>query len=289
MKYKGVVLIIFAAICWGISGVIADTLMSKGWSPIVISFYRGAVGLLFFSLWLLFRLKKNWVSSTRLFVWSAIAGIGVAGNFTFYFLSIQASSVAVAVTLVYTAPVFVFIISFLLRLERSTWFKWACIASVLLGIILLTGAYDTDSLSVSFLGAAAGLASALSYAMFIFGFKKASAIGKPQIILTIAFFSFCLILLLFSDRKETAAVLVSPDIGWFLLLGILGAGISFMLYVIGIRLTTAATASMVAMIEPVTASLLGVLLLEDNLTVIQLLGMVIILFTITLLSIKQSP
>lgn len=83
-------------------------------------------------------------------------------------------------------------------------------------------------------------------------------------------------------------MLSSSDIGWFLLLGIVGAGLSFMLYVIGIRLTTAATASMVAMIEPVTASLLGVLVLGDNLTIIQILGMAIILFTITLLSIKQS-
>lgn len=187
MKYKGVVLIIFAAICWGISGVIADILMSKGWSLIVISLYRGAIGLVFLTLWLLFRLKKNWVSSTRLYIWSAVAGVGVAGNFTFYFLSIQAASVAVAITLVYTAPVFVFIISFLLQLERSTWFKWACIAGVLAGIVLLTGAYDTGSISVSFVGAAAGLASALSYALFIFGFKKASEIGKPQLILTIAF------------------------------------------------------------------------------------------------------
>ncbi|MGO1059632.1 DMT family transporter [Planococcus sp. FY231025] len=288
MKYKGVVLIIFAAICWGISGVIADILMSKGWSPIVISLYRGAIGLLFFSLWLIFRLKKNWVLSPRLYIWSAVAGVGVAGNFTFYFLSIQAASVAVAITLVYTAPVFVFIISFLLQLERSTWFKWACIAGVLAGIVLLTGAYDTGSISVSFVGAAAGLASALSYALFIFGFKKASEIGKPQLILTIAFFAFCLVLLVFSNGQETAAVLSSSDIGWFLLLGIVGAGLSFMLYVIGIRLTTAATASMVAMIEPVTASLLGVLVLGDNLTIIQILGMAIILFTITLLSIKQS-
>ena len=288
MKYTGVVLVMLAAICWGISGVIADILMSNGWSPIVISFYRGAIGLLFFSVWLLLRFKENWIVSTRLYIWSVLAGVGVAGNFTFYFLSIQASSVAVAATLMYTAPVFVLIISFLLRLERSTWFKWGSIAGVLLGIILLTGAYNTDSISVSFLGTATGLAAALSYALFIFGFKKASEIGKLPFILTIAFLSFCIVLFLFADKKEAASVLTSHDIGWFLLLGIMGAGISFILYVFGIRTTTAATASMVAMIEPVTASLFGVLLLGDHLTIIQVLGMVVILTTITVLSVKKS-
>jgi len=288
MKYTGVILVMLAAVCWGISGVIADILMTKGWNPIVISFYRGAVGLLFFIGWLLLHFKKNWIVSSRLYIWSLIAGIGVAGNFTFYFLSIQASSVAVAATLMYTAPVFVLITSFLLRLERSTWFKWGSIAGVLSGIVLLTGAYNIDSIAVSFLGTATGLASAISYALFIFAFKKASEIGKPQITLTIAFFSFCLVLFLFMDHQEAAAALTSSDIGWFVLIGVVGSGTSFILYVIGIRLTAASTASMVAMIEPVTASLLGVLLLGVHLAIVQIIGMTIILTTITLLSVKQS-
>lgn len=288
MKYTGVGLVMLAAICWGISGGIADILMTRGWNPIVISFYRGAIGFICFFAWFIFRFRENKSTSSRLYLWSIVAGIGVAGNFTLYFLSIESSSVAVAATLMYTAPVFVLLISFLLRIERSTWFKWGCIFSVLIGIILLTGTYNTNSEAVSFLGLAAGLSAGLSYTLFIFGFKNASSIGKPQTTLTIAFFSFCLILFLFVDKNEAATVLTSGDIGWFLLLGILGAGISFIFYVIGIRKTAPTTASMVAMVEPVTASLFGVLLLGDQLTLIQFFGMVIILATITILSVKQS-
>lgn len=85
-----------------------------------------------------------------------------------------------------------------------------------------------------------------------------------------------------------ASVVTSSDIGWFLLLGGVGAGISFIFYVIGIRSTTPTTASMVAMIEPVTASLFGYLFIGDHLTIIQLVGMVVILITITILNMKQS-
>lgn len=288
MKYTGIGLVILAAICWGISGGIADILMDKGWDPLVISLYRGAVGFICFFVWFLLRFRQNRGVSTRIWIWSFLAGVGVAGNFTFYFLSIQASSVAIAATLMYTAPVFVLLISFLLRLERSTWFKWCCIMGVLLGIILLTGAYNTDSISVSFLGMAAGLAAGLSYALFIFGFKNASSHGKPPTTLTIAFFSFCLILFFFTDKGEAAAVLSSKELGLFILLGILGAGLSFLVYVIGIRKTTPANASMVAMVEPVTASLFGVLVIGDHLNIIQILGMAVILVTITILSVKQS-
>ncbi|GGF28879.1 multidrug transporter [Halobacillus andaensis] len=288
MKYTGVGLVMLAGLFWGISGGIADILMDKGWDPIVISFYRGAVGFICFLAWFLVRFKQNWTASTRLYIWSLLAGLGVAGNFTFYFLSIESSSIAVAATLVYSAPVFVLLISFLLGIERSTWFKWGCIAGVLIGIILLTGAYNPESISVSFLGAAAGLAAGLCYALFIFGFKKTASIAKPQTTLTIAFFSFCLILLLFMNRGEAASVVMSNDLGWFILLGILGAGISFIFYVIGIRRTAPSTASMVAMVEPVTASLFGVMLMGDDLGIVQFLGMVLILTTVTVLSVKQS-
>jgi drug/metabolite transporter, DME family len=288
MKFKGAGLVILAAICWGISGGIADILMDKDWDPIVISFFRGAVGFICFFAWFLFRFKNKWDFSPRFWIWSILAGVGVAGNFTFYFLSIQASSIAVASTLMYTAPVFVLLISFLFHLERSTWFKWACIIGVLIGITLLTGAYNPGSITVSIPGALAGLGAGLSYALFIFGFKNASSIGHSRTILTIAFFSFCIILFLLADKSQAAAVITSPDLGWFLLLGLLGAGLSFLFYVCGIRRTTPSTASMVAMVEPVTASLFGVLLLGDHLSFIQILGMVVILVTITVLSVKQS-
>lgn len=288
MKYKGVGLIMLAALCWGISGGIANILINKGWDPLVISFYRGAIALICFIFWFLLRPRLNWIFSIRFHIWSLLAGVGVAGNFTFYFLSIEAASVAIAVTLMYTAPVFVLLISFLLGKERSTWFKWGCILVVIIGIILLTGAYNIESISTSFLGTAAGIGSGLSYVLFIFGFKNAAAIGKTQTALTGAFLSFSLILFVFMDKREATEVLTSGDMLWFLLLGILGAGIPFIFYFNGIRRTSPTTASMVAMIEPVTASLFGVLIIGHYLTVIQLLGMVLILATITLFSVKQA-
>ncbi|SIS64383.1 DMT family transporter [Salimicrobium flavidum] len=288
MKFIGIGLVVLAAVFWGITGGIADILMSKGWDPLVISFYRGAVGLICFIIWFLLSLKENWIVSARLYVFSILAGIGVAGNFTFYFLAIEASSIAVAATLMYTAPVFVLLVSFLLKIERSNWFKWICIIGVLIGIVLLTGAYNVENLSTGFVGIVAGLAAGLSYALFIFGFKKAAAIGKPQMILTSAFFAFSVILFFLTDRKELTDVLSSSDLGWFILLGLVGAGVSFIIYLIGVRRTTPSTASMVAMVEPITASLFGVLLLGDSLTLIQVVGMALILFTITALSVKQT-
>ncbi|SDY27965.1 DMT family transporter [Tindallia californiensis] len=285
MRVSGVLLVVLAAILWGLSGGLGGFLMDKGWSPLVIAFYRGSVGLLFILIWFLFR-PSTW--NRPMIIWSIVAGIGVAGNLGFYNISISESSIAVAATLMYTAPVFVFLISFVFRMEEMSLYKWLAIFFVMLGVILLTEVYNIGPDSISLLGLVSGLASGLSYALFIFSFKYADDYGQPQGILTIAFTSFSVVMLLFVDRAEVVSVLQSPDIAWMILLGIFGAGLSFFLYITGLKRTTSTSASIVAMVEPVTASLFGYVVLSQRLALNQIAGMGIILVTVTILSTKQS-
>ncbi len=258
--------------------------MAGGWDAFVVSFYRGAIGLLFVLVWLVLRPRGNGLSSGWLWFWSAIAGIGVAGNFSFYFLSIAHGSVAVAVTLMYCAPVFVYLVSFALKLESPTALKWAAIAVVMVGIVLLTQVYDTGASGVTTIGVAAGLLAGLSYAIFIFGFKYAASHGSPQAILSIAFAVLAIVLILPADAGQTVAVLSTPDWPLFAGLGVFGAGLSFVLYIIGLNHTAPAVASIVAMVEPVTASLFGIVVLNDRLVGPQFFGMGLILLTVTALS-----
>ncbi|WP_100334120.1 EamA family transporter [Bacillus alkalisoli] len=285
MRVGGLGFVILAAFLWGISGGLGGFLLDMGWDPLVISFYRGAVGLVCILIWFLFqptRLNKP------LLFWSIVAGIGVAGNFIFYFVSISEGSIAVAATLMYTAPIFVLLISFIFRLEQASLFKWLAIGFVMAGVVLLTEVYSIGSDSISMLGLVTGLGAGLSYALFIFGFKYASSHGQPQGILTIAFLVFTTITFLFIDRSEAASVFYTTDFFWMILLGIFGSGLSFFLYVVGLKRTTPTSASIVAMVEPVTASLFGLIVLSELLTVTQLGGMGIILVTVTILSLKQS-
>ncbi|MDZ7853221.1 MAG: DMT family transporter [Halomonas sp.] len=280
--------VMLAALFWGLSGGIGGVLMADGWHPLVVSFYRGAIGLVFVGVWLALRPGGSGLSDRRLWFWSAIAGLGVAGNFTFYFISISEGSVAVAATLMYCAPVFVFLVSFALRLEQPTLLKWVAIAMVMLGIVLLTRIYDIQPDGVTPIGVAAGLLSGLSYALFIFGFKYAAPHGSPQAILVIAFAVLALILFSLGDTQQTLSALSTPSWPLFVTLGVLGAGVSFIFYIVGLNYTAPAVASIVAMVEPVTASLFGVVVLDESLGAIQLIGMGLILVTVTTLSVSSS-
>ncbi len=277
-----------AALCWGLSGGIGGILMADGWDAFVVSFYRGAIGLVFVSVWLILNPRGSGLANRRLWFWSSIAGLGVAGNFAFYFVSIAEGSVAVAATLMYSAPVFVYLVSFALKLERPTPLKWTAIAVAMLGIVLLTRIYEIGSGSVTVIAVGAGLLSGISYAIFIFGFKHAAPHGSPQAILVIAFGVLATILILPSNTDQTVAVLNTPSWPLFATLGVLGAGLSFILYIFGLHSTTPAVASIVAMIEPVTASLFGVVVLQETLIGLQIFGMGLILLTVTALSLGSN-
>ncbi len=277
-----------AALCWGLTGGIAGILTGQGWDPVVVSFYRGAIGLVFVLAWLLARPTGSGLTSHKLWFWSVIAGVGVAGNFSFYFVSIAEGSVAVAATLMYCAPIFVYLVSFTLKLEKPTAPKWGAIVMVIVGIVLLTSVYDVSAGEVTPIAIGAGLMAGLSYAIFIFGFKYAAPHGSPQAILVIVFTVLAAILIGLSDSEQTLSVLSTSSWPWFLILGVLGAGLSFVLYIIGLNHTAPAVAAIVAMVEPVTASLFGVVVLNETLGGLQMIGMGLILVTVTALSVYSS-
>ena len=284
------ILVIAAAFQWGLAGGLGSLLISWGWAPEVISFWRALIGLGCMAIWLaLVRFQGRRLSLNRqLVLWSLVAGLGVAGNFTFYFISISEGSVAVAATLMYSAPVFVYLVSFFRGMERPTPVNLAAIALVMGGIVLLTGIYRAEAGTATILGIASGLLSGLSYALFIFGFKYAGNYGPAPGVLAIAFATASLVLLPIIDHGQAVAVPVSDDVAWFILLGSLGAGLSFYCYIAGLRHTLPTTASIVAMVEPVTAALFGLLLLGDALSTAQVAGMALILGAVTGLSILQS-
>lgn len=288
VRARSTTFIALAALFWGLSSGIGGLLMAEGWDALVVSFCRGTIGLLCFLVWLILCPFGSGLTSPWLWFWAMIAGIGVTGNFAFYFISISQGSIAVASTLMYCAPVFVYLVSFALKLERPTALKWTAIILVMLGILLLTQAYKIGASEITLTGIAAGLLAGLSYAIFIFGFKYAAPHGSPQAILSIAFAVLVIILIWPSDGAQIAAALRTQDWPLFAGLGALGAGISFVLYIIGLKHTAPAVASIVAMIEPVTASLFGAIVLNQILAGPQVLGMVLILATVTVLSVYSN-
>jgi drug/metabolite transporter (DMT)-like permease len=278
-KYSAI-FVILAAFFWGLSGGIAGVLMGEGWSPFVVAFYRGAIGLLMVALWFCLSPHNSGWANPRMWFWSSIAGLGVAGNLSFYFLSIQHGGISIAATLMYCAPLFVYLVSFALGLEKMTPFKLGGVALITVGVILMTELFSVSTSSISLFAIGAGLLSGACYALFIFGFKYAVRYGTPQAVLTVALLIFSITLLFPSWGDALFLALQSKHWILFVLLGILGAGVSFFLYVEGLKYTAPTIASVVAIIEPVTALFFGFIVLNERLSFLQIVGVLLILTTV---------
>lgn len=284
----GTTLILVAATFWGVAGGVGGVLVKRGWEPIVVSFYRGALTLVFAIFWLLLSSERRGLRCRELWAWSAVAGAGVAGAFSFYFAGMKTGNVAVAATLLYSAPVFVFFAEYALGRERMTPRKVLGLFLVIAGVALLSGFVSQSATSIGMSAIALGLLSGACYALFIFGFQKAGTFGDTPVVMTAAFAVETVLLAALAGADIWPAAMQPIDAGLIFVLGVLGGGVSFLLYIVGLKNSSASAASVLGMAEPLTAAAFGFVVLSQSLSPQQILGAGILLATVTWLQRRPS-
>lgn len=139
-KTRPVLAIMAAASLWGFIGLFSYILMFYGFSPVQVIAVRTIAGALFMTAFLLMRspalLKIN-PRDIWMFIGTGIISV-VLFNL-FYLTTFTLSSLSVAVMLLYTAPVFVMLLSLLLFKERLTFSKILALCSTISGCLFLSG------------------------------------------------------------------------------------------------------------------------------------------------------
>lgn len=139
-KTRPALAIMAAASLWGFIGLFSYILMFYGFSPVQVIAVRTIAGALFMTAFLLMRspalLKIN-LRDIWMFIGTGIISV-VLFNL-FYLTTFTLSSLSVAVMLLYTAPVFVMLLSLLLFKERLTFSKILALCSTISGCLFLSG------------------------------------------------------------------------------------------------------------------------------------------------------
>ena len=207
--------------------------------------------------------------------------VGVTMNFWAYFSAVKFTTLAVAITLLYTYPVFVAVLSALFLGERLTVTKIGAILVTLLGSALVAQVHQAEWFRLNLRGILFGLVSGLSMATYsIFG-KRALARYAPWTVVLYAFAAGGLFLAAMSGPQLLQAMSY-PGVAWLWILGLalvpsLGG---YALYTIGLRDLPASQASIIATWEVVTAAFLGWLIFSEHLAPIQFLGAALVCFGI---------
>ena len=283
-KTKGILYILLAGTCWGSIGIFVRRLSAAGLGSMEIVALRSFFTVLFMSLFLavydrsLFRIRIR-------DLW-CFFGTGIVSMVFFnycYFRLITISSLSVAAVMLYTAPVFVMLLSAVLFRERITPVKLIALAATVIGCAFVTGI--AGGVHMTPFAILLGLGAGLGYALYsIFG---RYALQRGYHSFTINFYTFLftsLAVIPLSDLGRLREVCTSslPMFLFSALCGFVTTALPYIVYNFGLAEVETGQAAIIASIEPVVATLIGVFLFRETLTAGNLIGIVLVLGAIIL-------
>ena len=290
-KFVGPVLIITAGTLWGLMGLFVRNLDNYGITSMQIVALRAVFTALMMSAVTLVYDRKLFKIKLRdcwCFFGTGICSI-VFFNFC-YFRTITLTSLSAAAVLLYTAPIMVMIMSVFLFKEKLTARKIIAAAIAFAGCALVTGAVD-GSLALNAAGVMTGLGSAFGYALYtIFG-EYALKRGYNSITITLYTFIFASIgVLPFANLPDFAEkIKVNPQvIGWGAVLALVVTVLPYLVYTLGLRTVEAGKASVMATVEPVVATLVGVIIFAEPLSASGIIGIILVAASLAMLNINKK-
>jgi drug/metabolite transporter, DME family len=289
-KLGPIILVAISAIMWGIIAIFVRKLASLGFTPMEIVTIRvvtavvmlGMIGLLKYPGQMKIHLRDS-----KYFIGTGIFSI-VLFNWC-YFTSINQLSLSFAVILLYTAPTFVVILSYLFLKESMNALKIISVIGTLVGCTLIVGINLRDTPSMNLVGIITGLGAGFGYALYTLFGKFALIKYRP---FTVTFYTFLvasITLLLFTDLFKKGSMLLSSEVILYGIgLGLFPTVLAYLFYTKGLEKMEGSKASIIATVEPVAATLLSVFLYKEDFGVLQFIGTAIILLSVILINLPKT-
>lgn len=282
---SGIWFVIFAAMLWGTTGT-AQGLAPSGANPMTVGAIRLAIGG--FALLILAISRKQLFSGKKWpLVPTVISALFVACYQLCFFAAVAKTGVAVGTMVaIGSSPVAAGILGSLIRKEKleRKWYLATFLAVI--GCILLS--LSGEQLSLNLTGIFLALGAGFSYAMYTVTIKGLLDAHSPDAVMAIVF-SFAAILLTPTFfLYEWRWVLHPQGFAVALHLGIITAALSYWLFARGLKSVKVGNVATLSLAEPLTAALLGVLILGESLGTQEILGICLIFTGIAFLAIAPS-
>lgn len=279
MKKLAPLFLLSAGILWGSMGIFVRNLNKMGFDSMDIVALRAVVTFSTLFLYMvLFKRKLLKIHPKDLW---CFAGTGICSIVFFnlcYFKAIMLTSLSMAAVLLYTAPVIVMILSYFLFQEKFTKRKMTALLMTFIGCVLVTGILSETSVT-SVAGILTGLGAGLGYALYsIFG---RYALEKGYHSLTITFYTFFIAAVASCGMNGGMRIIGSAfqdfRMGVFsFVFGILCTVIPYLFYTLGLTYTENGKAAILASVEPATASIIGIFVFHENISISETAGILLV-------------
>lgn len=285
--------IMIGAALWGTVGWFVKNLYVFGFTPMEVVTLRVSTTAIFMLLYMMLKsprkLKLTSISDIKYFIGTGIVSI-IFFNYCM-FKAIELSTIPFATALLYTAPAFVMILSLFLFKESLTWIKSIALLVTLFGTCLIVGLIPLNRQTFELSSILFGLGSGIGYALYSIFSKYALKKYMSLPITTYTFIVASVTLLPFFPYDQKIHLLMNPTVLFYAFgLGLLPTALAYIIYTYGLSQTEASNASILATIEPVVATVIGIFVFHEVFSYVQMLGMVCIIGAVVLTVLrKKSP
>ncbi|WP_430786266.1 DMT family transporter [Virgibacillus flavescens] len=281
--------ILLGAVLWGTIGWYVKNLYYFGFTPMEVVTLRVVTTAFLLVAYVLLTspksLKLRSFSDVKYFIGTGIFSI-IFFNYCL-FTAIELSTIPFATALLYTAPAFVTIFSIFLFNEKPTRRKLISLVITFIGICLIVKLIPFSKSAISLGSILFGLGSGLGYACYSIFSKYALNKYSSLSITTFTFIVASIVLLPFFPYEEKFYLVTDPPVLFYVIgLGLLPTALAYIVYTTGLNQTEASKASILTTIEPVVATLIGILVFQEVFTKLQILGLFSIICAV--ISIKNS-
>lgn len=279
-RLLGTASVLAAASIWGTLGLFAKALYAEGVSFEALVAFRATIGfvVVFGFVALTGRVDQLKVGPGDLLNLVPLGVVSIGAFYLLYFYTVQEAQIGTAAILLYSSPAFVVILARLFLKEALSLPRVAALLLTGAGIFLVVGAYDPATLEVPSFIVLTGLGAGLSYGLY-------SVVGKPltgrlpsYVIVSYILGIGAVVLLLFAI--PTLGTLSGLSFRAYALLAstaVVHTALTYALYTYGLQRLEAGQAAILATVEPVVAGLLGVALLDEDLTLPKVIGALLVL------------
>ncbi len=291
MHKRSLFYIVLAGVLWGTAVVFKNTLTSFGFTAIQINAMRNIVASVVLLVYVLVTNPKGLKVSLGDLGLFLASGSVVCLTGICYYASMTYTTPATAVVLMYTAPIFVMLVSVLFMGEKLTKSKIFAVFLTFAGCGLISGIIGGAKFNAY--GFLMGLLSGVMYGSYNLLAKIIMRRGNNALVATMyGFFAGSVICLVFGKPLDVIAHIgsaVATTLPWVIGVGICTSALPYFLYTLGSKKLPASVASAMSSIEPLTASIISFTVYSEPIGVQSVLGIVAIVAAVVLLSKNDSP
>lgn len=287
----GPAFIILAGIFWGSMGIFVRKLGTYGFTPIQIVCIRVVLAALVFCVVQFAKDPKGFRISLRDIPLFLGLGLGSILFFTVcYFTAISMMTLSTAAILLYTSPIWIMLMSLLFFHEKLTAQKIIALVLAFGGCVLVSG---ISGGGLTIMGLLVGLGSGIGYGLYSILGTVALRRYTPYTVTTWTFIIAAIGSILISHPADMIAkISVAPNIpgllGFSLLTALVTAVIPFLAYTLGLRSVEASKAGILATVEPMVATLIGIFVFSEPLTLMSGVGVLLILSAVVILNVSNG-